>query len=324
MSSLKVDSSVGALEIGILVSLFLFGTTTVQAFVYFQRFPRDVTTLKLLVSVVWCLELLHTMAVSHSLYTETVTWYGREIGPNSKNPWSLNAAIVLSGLISPLVQAFFAHRVHAVSGQLPIPVFCWIVLFLRFVAIIILGIAAFLMTDLVQFTTQWRWGFYFVLIASAVVDVTIAVSLCYYLIQKRSEVMQSTARIIDRLITWTLQTSLVTCLTTVTLLISYVAMPNTSIWLGLFIILCRLFSNSLLASLNGRAALRPGRDVEAPNNVADLQSPPTRMGSQSVVTRISFAAPTSMMPGKEGLGDDSASSRSCTSRISGLDAAVAD
>lgn len=87
-------------------------------------------------------------------------------------------------------QAFFAHRVHAVSGQLPIPVFCWIVLFLRFVAIIILGIAAFLMTDLVQFTTQWRWGFYFVLIASAVVDVTIAVSLCYYLIQKRSEVMQ--------------------------------------------------------------------------------------------------------------------------------------
>lgn len=44
------DSTVGAIEIGALISIFLFGLVTVQTYTYVQRYPKDSLMLKLLVS----------------------------------------------------------------------------------------------------------------------------------------------------------------------------------------------------------------------------------------------------------------------------------
>jgi hypothetical protein len=42
-------ATIGALEIGVLLSSFLFGIVTVQTFMYFKKFPNDTWMLKLLV-----------------------------------------------------------------------------------------------------------------------------------------------------------------------------------------------------------------------------------------------------------------------------------
>ena len=44
-----VRATLGALEIGVFIALFLFGIATAQSFVYFQRFPKDPLFMKSLV-----------------------------------------------------------------------------------------------------------------------------------------------------------------------------------------------------------------------------------------------------------------------------------
>jgi hypothetical protein len=47
-------ATIGALEIGVLLSAFLFGIVTVQTFMYFKKFPNDTWMLKLLVRDKYC------------------------------------------------------------------------------------------------------------------------------------------------------------------------------------------------------------------------------------------------------------------------------
>lgn len=44
-----VNPTVGALEIGTLVSMFLFGIVTLQVYLYYRNFPKDNALLKIVV-----------------------------------------------------------------------------------------------------------------------------------------------------------------------------------------------------------------------------------------------------------------------------------
>jgi hypothetical protein len=130
--------TIGALQIGVLFAVCLFGAVSIQVSYYFGsfecRFLRDIRwtghsllhsfsrsvssqgagawfTLLVLslheydlkVALVWCLDLGHTIAICNGLYIITVVQYGHpellDIVPNS-----LNLSIVLSGFIGPLEQ----------------------------------------------------------------------------------------------------------------------------------------------------------------------------------------------------------------------------
>jgi hypothetical protein len=139
-----LNGTVGALEVGTFISLFLFGAMTVQTFVYYEMFPRDSWKLKSLVSMkyLWlvlmlmtlcCLpersplsgtslnlctsplsfspwrrfvELGHTIAVLHTVYTITVKQFGN-IQDIEALPSSSNAAIFLSGVLAALIHVRF-------------------------------------------------------------------------------------------------------------------------------------------------------------------------------------------------------------------------
>jgi len=45
-----VDAFLGAMEIGILISIFLFGLFSLQVFVYYRHYPNDSWHLRALVS----------------------------------------------------------------------------------------------------------------------------------------------------------------------------------------------------------------------------------------------------------------------------------
>lgn len=46
-----MNDTLGALEIGVLISVFLFGFVTLQSYLYFSKFPNDKWGLKVLVRV---------------------------------------------------------------------------------------------------------------------------------------------------------------------------------------------------------------------------------------------------------------------------------
>jgi predicted membrane-bound mannosyltransferase len=49
-----INATLGALEVGVLICMFLLGASTVQAYVYYSKFPRDDWKIKNLVSLVYC------------------------------------------------------------------------------------------------------------------------------------------------------------------------------------------------------------------------------------------------------------------------------
>jgi len=249
----NLNNTVGAIEIGVLISTFLFGVISCQTWVYYRRFPKDAPVLKLLVATIWLLELGHTIAVTNSLYTITVLDFDDPLKFASP-PKSLDASILFSAFIGPLVQAWFAYRVLKLSGKLYIPVLCWFLSFLRCVATVAVGIEALLSTSVLKFEKDFKWLLTFILAVGAAVDVIIAGSLCYFFRQLRATSFHRTVKVINQAMIWTVETGLLTSLSAVAMLICFLLMQDNFVWIAIFTFLAKLFSNALLVALNGRHA----------------------------------------------------------------------
>lgn len=104
----------------------------------------------------------------------------------------------------PLVQAWFAYRVLKFSQQLYIPVFCWVLSFLRCVATIVTSIKAFMAPSIVEYEQKQQWILTFILAVGAVVDVVIAASLCYYLRKYRTNSFRTTVKLVNQVMIWTI------------------------------------------------------------------------------------------------------------------------
>jgi len=251
MPIVNLNYTVGAIEVGVLVSMFLFGVVSCQTWVYYRRFPTDAVLLKLLVATIWFLELGHTIAITHYLYTMTVLEFGNVFALVSP-PKSLGSSILFSAFIGPLVQAWFAYRVLKLSAEAYIPAFCWLLSFLRCAATVAVGIEALLSTNLLVFKVQWKWLLTFILAVGAAVDVIIASSLCYFFRQLRATSFKRTVKVINQMMIWTIETGLLTSVAAVTMLVCFLLMQDNFIWIAIYTFLAKLFSNSFLVSLNAR------------------------------------------------------------------------
>ncbi|RDB15644.1 O-methylsterigmatocystin oxidoreductase [Hypsizygus marmoreus] len=280
--------SLGAIEIGVIISSFLFGIVTVQVFVYFARFPEDRKWLKALVIIVWLLELGDTVSGCHVVYTMTITDFGhaeRFLKPID----SLGVAMVFSAFVGPIVQAFFAERLRILSGKLYLPVICWSLSCVRLVASLLGAAEGFATKSLADYEKTWLWLLISLLSVGACVDVLVAASLCFYLTRRKSESLKGTTGIINKLILYTIQTGLLTSIAAVAMLISLVAMENNLIWISIFMFMAQLFSNSLLASLNARAVLRSSNPIEISSNLGELGGPVGRLSRSSGFNHVPVA-----------------------------------
>lgn len=95
----------------------------------------------------------------------------------------------------------------------------------------------------------------------AVVDVLIAASLCTLLQRSRTGFKKSDS-MISKLMLFTVNTGLLTSIFAVLSLATFLAYPNTLIYVTFFFCLGRLYSNSLLASLNCRRIIRGTDDLD--------------------------------------------------------------
>lgn len=248
------DPTVGAVEIGVMISIFLFGLVSVQTFGYYKKFSNDPWQLRTFVGVIWTLELTHCALSAHSVYWVTVTNFGRTAVLNEIPP-ALGASVALSGIIGPAIQAFFAHRVLRLSRSWIIPSICWLLCILRCASLLVVTGASYTSDTLLHFKHKWDWILVTSLAISTAVDVLIAGSLCYFLWKRRDGAFARTTTVVDQLIMWSIQTGLLTSIGTVVMLILFLVVHNHA-WLAVFFVISRLFSNSLMASLNARAKLR--------------------------------------------------------------------
>ncbi|KAF8884771.1 hypothetical protein BD779DRAFT_1535204 [Infundibulicybe gibba] len=260
MTSLNL--TIGALEVGVLISTFFFGICTVQTCTYYRRYPDDKCLIKAMVGAVWCLELGHAICIFHGLYVMTLSQFAH---PGSKHKYHMNPtfaiASLFSGCIATLVQAYFTHRLRILSKTIYLPTFFWLCSILRLAGWIWAGSAGIIAcTRLYSGASSahnWRWPLVPLLAFGACVDFIIAILLCYYFhTSQKSGIQKSTARLVDKLIIWTIQNGLLTSLAGTVTSVCLHTMPDNFVWVSVFMVLTRLFSNSFLASVNTRKDLR--------------------------------------------------------------------
>ncbi|KAJ7114834.1 hypothetical protein C8R44DRAFT_984212 [Mycena epipterygia] len=252
-----LDGSLGALEIGTVVGTFFFGILTLQTFNYFRQFPEDSKTLKTVVAVIWSLELAHTICALQGIYVITVTYYGQPPDEVILNPPQAHILTILfSGGIDATVQIFFGNRIRAFSGRSYVFFLCIVLGIVRFACDIVL-MANFWIYNagyaLVDSNEHWE-----VLTAETVSpagDVLIALSMCYCLWQVRKSEFNRTRGMVDTLIIWTFETAIITSGAGIIQLILFLTRKDLS-FVAVFLIQPKLFSNAMLASLNGRTRFR--------------------------------------------------------------------
>ncbi|KAG7086340.1 hypothetical protein E1B28_002302 [Marasmius oreades] len=250
------DGQIGALEVGVLTAVFLFGITTTQTYLYYHLFPHDPKRTRQLVAIVWVLELATSISATHVCYTYTVTRFGNNNVPHMKLPPTVGVNLFLSEIVFVLVQSYFLLRITQVSRTWFFTVGCAILLSIRFVITTFAAVEALLTDTLDQFLKQWNWAIITFLTIGAFLDVVVPFGLVYFLYVQRAVAYKTTVLIVDKLILWTVETGIATGLLAVLVLIMYLALPGRFAWICVYACLPKLFSNALLANLNSRVKLR--------------------------------------------------------------------
>ncbi|EIM89412.1 uncharacterized protein STEHIDRAFT_52732 [Stereum hirsutum FP-91666 SS1] len=205
-----VDTSLGAVELGGMIMMLLYGIMVAQAYTYYKSSYSDSLfpiNLRCTHSPSRCrfTETFHTAIVVAFIYITSVTDYGQ--------PWTLNAAhwtgqwsVSIASLNIAIIQGFFAWRVRCLSGRWTIPILSWTGSSVRVGSSIAVGVLTQRTSLLSVFLDKYRWLNTLCLGIGAAVDLLNTAALCYYLRKGRSGSFNSSQALIDTLILWTIGT----------------------------------------------------------------------------------------------------------------------
>ncbi|RDB15312.1 hypothetical protein Hypma_004739 [Hypsizygus marmoreus] len=246
----------GPVKIGYSLATFLFGFGTAQTYIYYRDFADDPLPIKLLVAVVWAADFAHQISLGHCTYWYLVRFFGVPAGLFNKAPQSVTAIIESSTILLFLVPAFFTYRFWRSSKKHIQVGLLAVLIAARLVMTSLLGGLISRAPSYVISLLRFRSIILFCWICGAAVDVLLTIALCYDLhVRQRSTMYYRTARMIDRLKMWCVATGMATSIVAAVMAVCFCIMDN-NIWMGIYFVLPRLVSNSLLASLNLRRSLR--------------------------------------------------------------------
>ncbi|KZS95668.1 hypothetical protein SISNIDRAFT_452320 [Sistotremastrum niveocremeum HHB9708] len=251
---LVLDNTFGALLIGVLISAALWGVTCIQTFIYYMTYPGDELHLKIIVALAWIFDTIHQILICHTAYTYLVTNFGNlEFLGVLVN--TLVIEVFFTAFIALLVQCFFAMRVWILSSKnIIITSIVMAFVLSEFGAVMAYGIKGVNFTTLADLSKLKALSISVNALAAAG-DIVIAATLCWLLHTSRTGFKRSDG-MITKMIAFCVNTGLITSLCAIASLVTIVALPNAFVYIAFYFALGRLYSNSLLATLNARQALR--------------------------------------------------------------------
>ncbi|TFK75541.1 hypothetical protein BDN72DRAFT_954730 [Pluteus cervinus] len=254
MSAPTFPETYGAMFIGLLFATFLQGVLTVQLYHYFCNFPRDNVWTKLLVSVVWCLDLTHLIFIAYTTYHYLVTNWGNP----AALAWStipLNLHLIFISLSSLFCQVYFLHRAWLLTAR-NIPLTAFIATICLSVLAVNVRITKRLLGNLSVAAFSDEPGVTLAgFVLGAISDVAIASVLCLHLGKGKGQ-FKKTNNIISKLISTTVATGAATSVLGVACTIAYLIAPHTLVFIAMHFSLGRMYTNALLVTLNARKTLR--------------------------------------------------------------------
>lgn len=259
LSDINIDAKLGSAFIGCVIAGIFYGITCFQTYNYYKGRFEDSWVLDAFVYTLWVLETIHLALVMHGCYYFMVTNYDNPASMASPS-WSLLVQIFVTCVTDVSIRGFFGRRVWILTAPRNRPLAMILVFciggtsLLTFSSGFAFGTKAFMLGTFAGFK-KISYLLYTSLGSGVVADAFIAVSMCVLLSRSRTG-LRNTDTMIDTLILYTINTSLLTTVCSAACFISYAVRPNDFIFLGIYFILSELFFNSLLASLNARTTIR--------------------------------------------------------------------
>ncbi|KAF9255455.1 hypothetical protein L218DRAFT_1081842 [Marasmius fiardii PR-910] len=261
MSTIPPDfpKSAGPFLLGYLFNYGLYGVLTVQMYIYYNAFPNDRTVIQVLVYGLYIVETGQTILITWDAFQDFVYGFGdpgtlREI----RLLW-LDTCLI-DGLVAFVVQTFYAYRIYLLSKSKSL---MGVILFLAFLplggAIATATVAKIEGQFPDQHTLQnlvvagvWLGG-------SAACDIVIATSMAYVLSRYDVE-FKDTKDLVKRVIRLTVETGALTATVATVQLILALTFPYTPYNVTAVLMLAKVYSNSLMVSLNSRVKILGGRE----------------------------------------------------------------
>ncbi|KAI0068100.1 hypothetical protein BV25DRAFT_520013 [Artomyces pyxidatus] len=241
--------------LGILFNWCLYGILVVQVYIYSYYFPDDRRPIKILVYSVFLLESLQTAFTGADVYY----WFAEGFGDlfRLQDPYiSPFDTPFMSALISLIIQTFFCYRIWVLKRSL-----WWLCLVIVAISLLqgIGGIVGGIQGHIYgRFSEAHRSIVlvYLWLVGDAVADFLIAVTMIYLFSHSRRDENHFSSHVLSRLMRLSVETNAVSASVAILSLVMFVAAPNKSYYYCPTAVIGKIYSNTLLVTLNNRISLR--------------------------------------------------------------------
>lgn len=297
-------ATLGALFIGFSCSCAVFGVLTQQMITYYQRYFHDKIVYKLVVALLWIMELTDLIFIGYAVYLYTIIHYGDFAYLMTQDVhWTLIIQVLLATVVGLVVKSAFAIRVWTFSKKN-----IWIT---GLISVMIMGqtglalaycVKAFQVRKL-EHASQLKTIATLSLSAGVLTDLVIAASLCYFLRKLKTGFKKSDS-LVNMLSIYAINTGALTSAVSGTTLILYNMFPEYLYFMGSYFVLGNLYAISFICTLNTRRVLRGVGTDNNNSTTENSQRGAIFMMSPTSATRPNFphnSARDSHMASKQGV-----------------------
>jgi len=252
LPGISLNNTPGALQIGVLFAIFLFSILCMQIYYFFENYPRDRLLVKLLISIVWVLEIVDITSLLFLTYTVTITRFSDfSVYLFETAPWPLLANLFASSLNNIIVESFLSYRMKQLSGRWEPVIIIWIVSIARIVMVTISIVLVIKEGSLPKYVGNHTQLFRTLLAAVFAEDMFIMIGLSAGFFMRRDSGAKWDFGY-RHLIFLAAETGFFQCILGLASLLMSIVNGKNLIWLSIHAVAAEVYANALLLSMNGR------------------------------------------------------------------------
>ncbi|PBK82344.1 hypothetical protein ARMGADRAFT_946688, partial [Armillaria gallica] len=241
--------------VGFLLNWGLFGTLSVQLYLYYLAFPNDRRFTKYLVYGIYVIESAQTMFIAHDMFARFGYGFG-DIDALTKTDFNWLTVPIMGAVVACVGQVFYAYRIFVVSKSRIIPILVICVSLTSFVAAIITGVYCFQAGNV---TKENNRKMYITAGVCNGLDVPKFVGLNH--LMRRTTNFRRTRILVTKIIRLTIETGSVTAVVALLAFILFIAFPHQPFRAALALLMPKLYANAVYMALNSRFKIIGGRDT---------------------------------------------------------------